>query len=109
MPKDVVLARAIAAQLTAQELDEIENVKFDYNAYVDLDALPNEPAKETKTADKPVMLGDKILFYLATKAEGRKLAKRAEEVSERIKKIADSPRFKVDSIRTRDLNEPITF
>ncbi|MCJ7542880.1 MAG: hypothetical protein MUO88_24805, partial [Desulfobacterales bacterium] len=73
------------------------------------DALPNEPAKETKTADKPVMLGDKILFYLATEAEGQKLAKRAEVVSERIKKIADSPRFKVDSIRIRDLNEPITF
>ena len=73
------------------------------------DALPNEPAKETKTADKPVMLGDKILFYLATEAEGQKLAKRAEVVSERIKKIADSPRFKVDSIRIRDLNEPITY
>jgi small-conductance mechanosensitive channel len=73
------------------------------------DALPNEPSKETKTADKPVMLGNKILFYLATEAEGRKLAKRAEEGSERIKKIADSIRFEVDSIRTRDLNEPITF
>ncbi|MDH3875692.1 MAG: hypothetical protein OET07_16245, partial [Desulfobacteraceae bacterium] len=74
------------------------------------DAQPKEPSTETKAAnEQPVLLGDKILFYLATEAEGRKLEKRAEVVSERIKKIADSPRFKVDSIRTRDLNEPITL
>ena len=43
MPKDVVLARAIATQLTAQYLGKIKNINFDYNAYVDLDGLPNEP------------------------------------------------------------------
>ena len=74
------------------------------------DAQPKEPSTETKAAnEQPVLLGDKILFYLATEAEGQKLEKRAEVVSERIKKIADSPRFKVDSIGTKDLNEPITF
>ncbi len=73
------------------------------------EAPPNVPSKETKSTDKPVILGDQILFYLATEAEGRTLAKRAEEVSERIKKIADSTRFKLDSIRTSDFNEPLTF
>ena len=74
------------------------------------DAQPKEPSTETKAGnEQPVLLGDKILFYLATEAEGRKLEKRAEVVSERIKKIADSTSFKADSIRTRDLNEPITF
>ena len=69
------------------------------------DAQSKEPSTETKAAnEQPVLLGDKILFYLATEAEGRKLEKRAEEVSERIKNIADSTRFEVDSIRTRDLN-----
>jgi hypothetical protein len=67
------------------------------------------PSKETKSTDKPVILGDKILFHLATEAEGRTLAKRAEVVSERIKKTADSTRFIVDSIRTSDFNEPMTF
>jgi hypothetical protein len=37
------------------------------------DAQPNEPSKETKTADKPVILGDKVLFYLSTEAEGPSL------------------------------------
>jgi small-conductance mechanosensitive channel len=74
------------------------------------DALPNESSKETKTAnEQPVILGDKILFYLPTESEEIKDTKRAEDVSKRIKKIADSTRVKVDSIRTRDLNEPITF
>ena len=74
------------------------------------DAQLKEPSTETKAGnEQPVLLGDKILFYLATEAEGRKLEKRAEEVSERIKNIADSTRFEVDSIRTRDLNKPITF
>ena len=35
--------------------------------------------------------------------------KRAEEVSERIKKIADSTSFTIDSIRTIDFNGPLTF
>jgi small-conductance mechanosensitive channel len=74
------------------------------------DALPKEPSKETKTAnEQPVILGDKILFYLPTESEEIKDTKRAEDVSKRIKTIADSTRVKVDSIRTRDLNEPITF
>jgi hypothetical protein len=47
---------------------------------------PSVPSKETKSTDKPVILGDKILFHLATETEGRTLAKRAEVVSERIKK-----------------------
>ncbi|MCJ7542798.1 MAG: mechanosensitive ion channel family protein [Desulfobacterales bacterium] len=71
--------------------------------------LPKVPSKETKTADKPVIFGDKILFYLATEAEGHILAKRAEEVSKRIKKIADSTRFTVDSIKTNDFNAPMTL
>ena len=73
------------------------------------EALPKVPSKETKSTDKPVILGDKILFHLATEAEGRTLAKRAEVVSERIKKIADSTRLKVDSIRTSDFNAPMTI
>jgi small-conductance mechanosensitive channel len=70
---------------------------------------PSVPSKETKSTDKPVILGDKILFHLATETEGRTLAKRAEVVSERIKKIADSTRLKVDSIRTVDFNAPMTI
>ena len=73
------------------------------------ESQPNVPSKEAKSTDKPVILGDKVLFHLATEAEGLTLAKRAEVVSERIKKIADSPRFKVDSIRTNDFNEPMTL
>jgi small-conductance mechanosensitive channel len=73
------------------------------------DALPNESSKEIKTADKPVILGNKTLFYLSTEHEEMKLAKRAEEVSERIKNIADSTRFTIDSIRTIDFKGPLTF
>ena len=70
---------------------------------------PKVPAKETKAVEKPVMLDDKILFYLTTEAEGHINLKRAEEVSERIKKIADSTRFKVDSIKIDDFNGPMTL
>jgi small-conductance mechanosensitive channel len=72
-------------------------------------ALPNAPSKETKAVEKPVMLGDKILFYISTEVEGLTLGKRAEEISERIKKIADSTRFKVDSIKINDFNRPMTL
>ena len=72
------------------------------------DDLPEAPPKETKTAEKPVILGDKILFYLPTKSEEITLEKRAEVVSERIKTIADSTGVKVDSITTRDFKSPIT-
>ena len=73
------------------------------------EALPKVPSKETKAAGKPVMLGDKILFYLSTEVEGFTLEKRTEEISARIKKIADSTRFKVDSIKTTDFNGPMTL
>ncbi|MGD2037688.1 MAG: hypothetical protein PVH28_07380 [Desulfobacterales bacterium] len=73
------------------------------------DDLQKAPPKETKTTENPVILGKKILFYLATEDEEMKLAKRAEEVSERIKKIADSTSFTIDSIRTIDFNGPLTF
>jgi hypothetical protein len=41
--------------------------------------------------------------------KGFTLEKRAEQLSERIKKIADSTRFKVDSIKTTDFNGPMTL
>ena len=67
------------------------------------------PSKETKAVEKPVMLGNKTLFYLTSEAEGLTLEKRAEQLSERIKKIADSTRFKVDSIKINDFNGPMTL
>ncbi len=70
---------------------------------------PKVPSKETKSVEKPVMLGDKTLFYITTAAEGITLEKRAEEISERIKNIADSTRFKVDSIKTDDFKGPMTL
>jgi small-conductance mechanosensitive channel len=74
------------------------------------DAQPNEPSKETKTGnEQPVILGDKILFYLPTESEGIKVVKRAEEVSTRIKTIADSNRVEVDSIKTVDLKSPMSL
>ena len=73
------------------------------------EAPPAVPAKDAKTADKPVMLGDQVLFHLATEAEGITQAKRSIEVSNRIKKIADSTRVSVDSITTSDFNTPMTF
>jgi len=73
------------------------------------ETLPKVPSKETKAAEKPVMLGDKILFYLSTEVEGFTLEKRTEEISARIKKIADSTRVKVDSIKTTDFNGPMTL
>jgi hypothetical protein len=74
------------------------------------DAQPNEPSKETKTGnEQPVILGDKILFYLPTESEGIKVVKRAEEVSKRIKTIADSNRVEVDSIKTVDLKSPMSL
>jgi len=73
------------------------------------EALPTVPAKEAKSADKPVMLGDKILFHLATEAEGFTQAKRARDVSKRITIIADSTRYAVDSITTNDFKAPMTF
>jgi small-conductance mechanosensitive channel len=74
------------------------------------DAQPNEPPKETKTGnEQPVILGDKILFYLPTESEGIKVVKRAEEVSTRIKTIADSTRVEVDSIKTVDLKSPMSL
>ena len=73
------------------------------------DAQSTVPSKETKTVDKPVMLGGKILFHLATDAEGLAQANRAEESSKCIKKIADATTFAVDSIRTSDFNAPMTF
>jgi hypothetical protein len=66
-------------------------------------------SKETKTIDKPVMLGDKVLYHLATEADGLTQTDRAGESSKRIKKIADSTTFSVDSIRTRDFHGPMTF
>ena len=70
---------------------------------------PKVPPKETKAVGKPVMLDDKILFYIPTEAEGLTLEKRAEQLSERIKNIADSTRFKVDSIKITDFNGPMTL
>jgi len=69
---------------------------------------PKVPSKETKAVEKPVMLGDKTLFYLTSEAEGLSLEKRAEQLSERIKKVADSTRFKVDSIKINDFKGPMT-
>ncbi|MGW8325743.1 MAG: hypothetical protein ACWGNI_08535, partial [Desulfobacterales bacterium] len=82
---------------------------FSVPAVFPQEAQPKVPFKETKAAEKPVMLGDKILFYLTTEAEGHINLKRAEEVSERIKKVADSTRFKVDSIKIHDFNGPMTL
>jgi len=74
------------------------------------DAQPKESSTETKATDmQPVILGEKILFYLPTEAEGIKVAKRAEDISKRIKTIADSTRVKVDSITTVDLKSPMSF
>jgi len=73
------------------------------------EALPKVPSKETKAAEKPVMLGDKILFYLSTEVEGVTLEKRTIEVAARIKKIADSTKFKVNSIETTDFKGPMTL
>ena len=74
------------------------------------DALQKEPSKETKTGnEQPVILGDKILFYLPTESEGLKVANRAEDVSKRIKTIADSTRVKVDSITIFDFKSPMSF
>jgi small-conductance mechanosensitive channel len=74
------------------------------------DAQPKELSKETKTAnEQPVILGDKILFYIPTESEEIKVAKRAEDISKRIKTIADSTRVKVDSITTVDLKSPMSF
>ena len=74
------------------------------------DAQPKESSTETKAAnEQPVILGDKVLFYVKTESEGVTLAKRAEVVSERIKTIADSTSVKVDSITTVDLKSPMSF
>jgi len=73
------------------------------------DAPPAAPSKETETVDKPVMLGDKVLFHLTTEAEGITQVSRAKESSKRIKKFADSATGAADSIRTLDFNAPITF
>jgi small-conductance mechanosensitive channel len=74
------------------------------------DALKKEPSKETKTGnEQPVILGDKILFYLPTESEGLKVANRAEDISKRIKTIADSTRVKVDSITIFDFKSPMSF
>ena len=74
------------------------------------DTLPKEPSKEIKTdGEQPVILGDKTLFYIPTKSEGITLAKRAEEISERIKTIADSIGVKVDTITTVDLKSPMSL
>jgi len=73
------------------------------------ETLPKVPSTETKAVERPVMLGDKILFYLTTEAEGHIIRRRAKEISKRIKKIADSTRFKVDSIKIDDFNGPITL
>jgi small-conductance mechanosensitive channel len=69
----------------------------------------NVRAEETSTAEQPVIFNDKVLFHLATTAEGHELQKRAEEVSKRVKVIADAPRFSVDSIATKDFNGPMTL
>ena len=50
-------------------------------------------AKEGQPPEKPVMLDDQVLFYIATEAEGYSMGKRAKEISKRIKKIADAPQF----------------
>ena len=71
------------------------------------ETLPVAPSKEAKTDEKPVMLGDQILFQLATETEGFAQAKRVRDVSKRIKRIADSPRFNVDLITTNDSKAPI--
>ena len=72
------------------------------------ETLPAIPSTEAKTAFKPVILDNKILFHLATEAEGLTAAKRAKEVSKRIKKMADTSRFKVDSIAINDFKAPMT-
>ena len=54
-------------------------------------------------------MGDKILFYLTTESEGVKAAKRAEDISKRIKTIADSTSIKVDSITSYDLKSLMSF
>ena len=73
------------------------------------DAQSTVSSQETKTIDKPVMLGEKVLFYLATEAEGLTHANRAMVSSKRVKRIADATTFAVDSIQTSDFNAPMTF
>jgi len=73
------------------------------------EALPTPPSKEAKSAEKPVMLGDRVLFHLVTEAEGFIQAKRASDVTKRIKKIAESARFPAGSIKTDDFSAPMTF
>jgi small-conductance mechanosensitive channel len=81
---------------------------FSVPAVFPQETQPKVPSKETKAIEKPVMLGNKTLFYLTAEAEGLSLEKRAEQLSERIKKIADSTRFKVDSIKIKEFNGPMT-
>ena len=73
------------------------------------DARPAGAVGEALVPEKPVMLGDQVLFHLTTEAEGLSLAKRSKDISKRLQKIADSPRFKIDAITTTDFNSPITF
>jgi small-conductance mechanosensitive channel len=70
---------------------------------------PNVSSKENKVTDEPIILGDKTLFHTVTEIQGRTLVKRAEMISERIKKIADSAMFKADSIQTDDFSTPLTL
>mgnify|MGYP000311335754 CR=1 FL=1 len=73
------------------------------------DAQPAGAVGEALLPEKPVMLGDQVLFHLTTEAEGLSLAKRSNDISQRLQKIADSPRFKIDAITTTDFNNPLTF
>lgn len=48
------------------------------------EAVPPVSSPETKTTVKPVMLGDRVLFHIATEAGGLIQAKRAAELSKRL-------------------------
>ncbi len=72
-------------------------------------AGPSAPDTAAPSMEKPVMLGDKVLFQLATEVEGLTLEKRAKLASKRIKNVADAYRFKTDSIETTDFKAPLTF
>ena len=69
-------------------------------------ASPEKPGKTIPTA--PVKLGSETIFNVLEQVKGIPLRNRAQQLSERLKEIADDLSMPIDSFAIKDYTEPMT-
>jgi small-conductance mechanosensitive channel len=76
-------------------------------AFAQTNSAPPKP-QEDISPGYPVVLGDRIIFYMKAQVPGFSPRERARSVSERIKTVAEDLTIPIDSLSTSDFNKPLT-